>query len=135
MFQTFINFRIVLIFFFRVNLAFFKKLHSLPFSLDKNDKIWYFRINFARWIGLRVEQLPLFATLKGNDLVLVEELTDFHNKLIGKNISNIASVQYSWIWNLDICRFRMVNLCSVFKWSGFWMVHKPRMFLSKQKFY
>ena len=59
--------------------------HCIQFE---NFRILRFRINFARWIGLRVEQLPLFATLKGNDLVLVEELTDFHNKLIGKHFAH-----------------------------------------------
>jgi hypothetical protein len=43
----------------------------------------YDRMGLARWLGLDFGQLPLFATLKGNDLVLPADLADFQNKQIG----------------------------------------------------
>jgi hypothetical protein len=46
-------------------------------------------MGLARWLGLDFGQLPLFATLKGNDLVLPADLADFQNKQIGKASSAV----------------------------------------------
>lgn len=59
----------------------FELLFSNGYSLKTFE---YSRIGLAEHLGLKVEHLPLLATLKGNDIIDKFELAQFHNKLIGQ---------------------------------------------------
>ena len=42
----------------------------------------YDRQKLANYLGLGITQLPLLATLKGNDIVSFKDLTGFHRSLV-----------------------------------------------------
>ena len=48
-----------------------------------NTKV-YDKQKLADFLGLRMNQLPLFATLKGNDLIHFKDLSDFHRSLMNR---------------------------------------------------
>ena len=46
------------------------------------------REKIARHFGLKMEQMPIFATLKGNDIVTQEDLKYFHLEICERNYFN-----------------------------------------------
>ena len=64
-------------------------------NLKTLDTKVYDKQKLANYIGLNLTQLPLFATLKGNDIVSSIDLTKFHKSLGSKDgfelISKIAA--------------------------------------------
>ena len=52
-------------------------------NMETLDTILYDRSKVAKNLGLELKELPVFATLKGNDYVSYEELRTFHQKILG----------------------------------------------------
>ena len=51
-------------------------------NLENLDTKAYDRQKLANYLGLGITQLPLLATLKGNDIVSFKDLTEFHRSLV-----------------------------------------------------
>ena len=63
-------------------------VHTCVFSvknlnMESLDTVLYDRSKLAANLGLELKQLPVFATLKGNDYISYEELRSFHYRLLG----------------------------------------------------
>jgi hypothetical protein len=54
-------------------------------NLKTLDTKVYDKQKLANYLGLSLTQLPLFATLKGNDIVSIIDLTKFHKSLGSKD--------------------------------------------------
>ena len=65
------------------------------------------RETIARHFGLRMEQMPIFASLKGNDIVTQEDLRPFHLEICDRN--NNYGENYNFILMDKIADF-IINL-------------------------
>ena len=54
-------------------------------NLETLDTKAYDRQKLANHLGLDMAQLPLFATIKGNDFISFKDLTTFHKSLVGNS--------------------------------------------------
>ncbi|KAK3920260.1 Constitutive coactivator of peroxisome proliferator-activated receptor gamma [Frankliniella fusca] len=52
-------------------------------KLDRMTTKCLDQMELARHLGLQIKDLPMFASLMGNDVISVLDLRDFHNKLTG----------------------------------------------------
>ena len=58
------------------------------FDWSSLNGVIFQREKIARHFGLKLEQMPIFASLNGNDIVTQEDLRSFHLKICDRNYEN-----------------------------------------------